>query len=386
MKDIYKVQTRPVALEANMVIGEKYRITMLTEGLIRLEYSEDGIFEDRATQMAFFRDFPETNYRLLHMEDRIEIHTSRIHLIYNEKEFSSHGLSIQVKGNLSAYHSIWHYGEEIHDLKGTARTLDMVDGETELEHGVVSEFGYSLLDDSKSQILLEDGWIEPRKKGIQDLYFWGYGHDYKEALHDFYYLCGKSPMLPRYALGNWWSRYYKYTEDSYLELMKKFEEKNLPFTVAVIDMDWHMVDIDPKYGSGWTGYTWNKELFPDPARFLKKLHDQGMKVTLNVHPADGVRAHEEMYRQMAETMGVDYEHEDPVSCDPADPKFLEAYFEYLHHPREKEGVDFWWIDWQQGNNTKIEGLDPLWIFNHFHFLDSKREGKRPLTFSRYSHV
>ena len=91
MKDIYKVQTRPVALEANMVIGEKYRITMLTEGLIRLEYSEDGIFEDRATQMAFFRDFPETNYRLLHMEDRIEIHTSRIHLIYNEKEFSSHG-------------------------------------------------------------------------------------------------------------------------------------------------------------------------------------------------------------------------------------------------------------------------------------------------------
>ena len=167
MKDIYKVQTRPVALEANMVIGEKYRITMLTEGLIRLEYSEDGIFEDRATQMAFFRDFPETNYRLLHMEDRIEIHTSRIHLIYNEKEFSSHGLSIQVKGNLSAYHSIWHYGEEIHDLKGTARTLDMVDGETELEHGVVSEFGYSLLDDSKSQILLENGWIEPRKKGFR---------------------------------------------------------------------------------------------------------------------------------------------------------------------------------------------------------------------------
>lgn len=31
MKDVYKVQTRPVALEANMVIGEKYRITMLTE-------------------------------------------------------------------------------------------------------------------------------------------------------------------------------------------------------------------------------------------------------------------------------------------------------------------------------------------------------------------
>lgn len=96
--------------------------------------------------------------------DGIEVHTSMLHLIYNEKEFSSHGLSIQIKGNLSAYHSIWHYGEKVHDLQGTARTLDDVNGEVELGHGVVSRFGYSILDDSKSQILLDDGWIEPRKK------------------------------------------------------------------------------------------------------------------------------------------------------------------------------------------------------------------------------
>ena len=83
-------------------------------------------------------------------------------------------------------------------------------------------------------------------------------------------------------------------------------------------------------------------------------------------------------------MGVNVQKEDPVLCDPADPKFMEAYFRYLHHPREEEGVDFWWIDWQQGSNCKIEGLDPLWIFNHYHFLDSKRNGKRPLTFSRYA--
>ena len=49
---------------------------------------------------------------------------------------------------------------------------------------------------------------------------------------------------------------------------------------------------------------------------------------------------------MAKAMGVDYENEDPVVCDPASPKFMEAYFKYLHHPREEEGVDFWWIDWQ----------------------------------------
>ena len=384
MQEIYRVKTSPVALSDNMIIGEKYRITFLTEALVRLEYSEDGVFEDRATQTVLFRDFPKTGYHVVRNADGIEVHTSMLHLIYNEKEFSSHGLSIQIKGNLSAYHSIWHYGEKVHDLQGTARTLDDVNGEVELGHGVVSRFGYSILDDSKSQILLDDGWIEPRKKGVSDLYFFGYGHDYKQALNDFYRLCGKTPMLPRYALGNWWSRYYKYSEESYMELMDKFDEKNIPFTVAVIDMDWHQVDVDPKYGSGWTGYTWNKKLFPDPKRFLGKLHDRGMHTTLNVHPADGVQGCEEMYVDMAKEMGVDYENEDPVVCDPASPKFMDAYFKYLHHPREAEGVDFWWIDWQQGQSTKIEGLDPLWMLNHYHFLDSGRDGKRPMTFSRYA--
>lgn len=72
--------------------------------------------------------------------------------------------------------------------------------------------------------------------------------------------------------------------------MDRFEKENIPFSVAVIDMDWHLVDIDPKYGTGWTGYTWNEELFPDPEGFMENLHKRGMKVTLNVHPADGVRA------------------------------------------------------------------------------------------------
>lgn len=384
MNKSHKILTRPLALDCNIIQGNNYRITVLTDGLLRLEYSADGIFEDRATQMAFFRDFPASNYRIIRTESGIELHTDRLHMIYNERCFSSHGLSIQVKGNLSLYHSTWHYGDEIHDLGGTVRTLDRINGSTPLEHGINSRFGFSVLDDSHSQILLEDGWISPRKKGIQDLYFFGYGHDYKEALKAFYKLCGPTPLLPRYAMGNWWSRYYKYSEETYLQLMDRFQKEHIPFSVAVIDMDWHLVDINPKYGSGWTGYTWNRALFPNPARFLKALHERGMKVTLNVHPANGVQAHEEMYPEMAQEMGVDAQQEDPIVCDPADPHFLEAYFEYLHHPREKEGVDFWWIDWQQGSHCKIEGLDPLWIFNHFHFLDIGRNGKRPLTFSRYS--
>lgn len=384
MKDTYRVETEPMALQENIIQGDKYRITLLTDKLIRFEYSEDGVFENRATQMVFYRNFPKTAYRIIRTEDSLEIHTLYLHVTYNEKEFSSNGLVIQLKGNVSEYRSIWRYGEKIENLGGTARTLDEANGEIKLENGIISRIGCAVLDDSKSLVLSEDGWIETRKSDRKDFYFFGYGHEYKAALKDFYYLCGRTPMLPRYALGNWWSRYYKYTEESYMNLMNRFEAQNIPFTVAVIDMDWHLVDIHERYGSGWTGYTWNRELFPNPRRFLSRLHEKGLHITLNLHPADGVRAHEEMYQNMAEAMGIDYTKEDPISCDLANPDYIEAYFKYLHHPREEEGVDFWWIDWQQGNTSKVEGLDPLWMLNHFHFLDSKRNGKRPLIFSRYA--
>lgn len=384
MENSWKVTLNPQTKEENIIVGGCYRISVLTESLLRLEYDPEGQFENRATQCVWNRNFPKTFFRYIETEDSLEIFTENLHLIYDKQVFSPNGLSIEVIGNLSAYDSVWHYGDEFETLGGTARTLDTADGAIPLEKGIISKNGFSVMDDSRSLILREDGWVEPRKKGGIDLYFWGYGHHYLEAVRDFYFLCGKTPMIPRYALGNWWSRYYKYSEESYLKLMDDFEEEKVPFSVAVIDMDWHLVDIDPKYGSGWTGYTWNPKLFSDPQRFLQELHRRNMHVTLNVHPANGVQAHEEMYPEIAKEMGVNIEEEQPVNFDVSDPHFMEAYFKYLHHPNEERGVDFWWIDWQSGGISKVEGLDPLWMLNHYHFLDNGRDGKRPMTFSRYA--
>ena len=81
----------------------------------------------------------------------------------------------------------------------------------------------------------------------------------------------------------------------------------MPFSIAVVDMDWHLVeDVPPVYGSGWTGYTWNKKFFPNPPEFMDWLHKHGYKITLNVHPADGVRAYEEAYPRVAEKMGIHF--------------------------------------------------------------------------------
>ena len=384
MEELYRIKTEGHAEDAAIIQGEKYRFTVLTEEMIRLEYCEDGKFEDRATQCVIDRKFKVPEYQVIENEESLEIITDKIHLVYNKQKFTDYGLSVQVRGNISVYHSIWHFGEEATDLRGTPRTLDEADGAIELEHGIISRFGYGILDDSRSLVITEDGWVEPRKEDCIDIYFLGYGHEYEHCLKDYYHLTGKTPLLPRYALGNWWSRFYRYNDQEYKALMTRFEKEEIPFSVSVIDMDWHLVDIDPKYGSGWTGYTWNKELFPDPKEFMTWLHDHGLKVTLNVHPAGGVQAHEEKYKEMAEAMGRDWEKEEPVNFDVTDQKFLKAYFEYLHHPNEEEGVDFWWLDWQQGGLSKIPGLDPLWMLNHYHYLDSGRRGKRRLTFSRYA--
>ncbi|WP_246180273.1 glycoside hydrolase family 31 protein [Kocuria coralli] len=377
--------------QSALVEGPGYRITVLTSRLLRLEFQEDGVFTDAPTQLVRRRRFPVPEFTVTHTEEGLDLWTEDLHLRYDRKPFSPAGLSVSMRRRAQGSHrTTWHYGDPAYgphgrgNLGGTARTLDDVDGAVDLEPGLLSENGYAVVDDSHSLLLAPDGWVSRRPAPGEDLYFFGYGRDYTAALKDYFALTGPSPLLPRWALGNWWSRYHRYSADDYLALMDRFREAGIPFSVAVLDMDWHLVDIDPALGSGWTGYTWNTELFPDPAAFLRELHERGLRVTLNVHPADGVRSHEAAYADVARDLGLDPETGLGVPFDITSRAFVDAYFKHLHHPHEDIGVDFWWLDWQSGSNTRVPGLDPLWMLNHVHYRDSARKGRRPLTFSRYA--
>ena len=371
--------------EDNTLYFNKVRITIISERLIRLEYSNKFKFIDSKTQMVVDRDFPLVDFDTNINENYLEINTPYLFIQTNGEEFSPSSISISLKQVHSAYYNTWRYGEKIENLGGTARTLDRAAGEIPLDDGIFSKRGYAVIDDSTS-MLQTNNFVVPRKSGNKDLYFFGYGHDFLDGLKDFYKLCGKSPMIPRYALGNWWSRYYKYTSKSYLELMDRFEKEEVPFSVAVIDMDWHLVDIESKYGSGWTGYTWNKELFPSPKDFLDELHNRGLKVTVNDHPYEGIRAFEDNYDNIAKHMGIDAKTQKPVAFDASSKKYLDNLQMYILEPLENEGIDFWWIDWQQGSVSKVKGLDPLWILNHHRFKANEAKGNRALIFSRYAGV
>lgn len=381
----YRLATSPRARPGATIAGDQWRITVLTDGLVRLEWSADGVFEDRASTLALHRDLPVPDFHVEQSPSGVEVVTDRFRLTYDRGPFSRSGLSLQVRGNVSNYHGVWRFGEPARDLGGTARTLDGVDGATPLESGVVSRWGFAVLDDSTSFVFDDDGWVAPRDGSRHDLYVFAYGLDHQASLRAFYALSGPQPVVPRWALGNWWSRYHPYTSDEYLALMDRFRDEGLPFSVAVLDMDWHPVaEIDPAHGSGWTGYSWNRSLIPDPPALLAELHDRGLRVTLNVHPADGVRSFEDAYPPMARALGRDPAGGAPIRFDVTDRAFLSAYFDVLHRGLEQDGVDFWWLDWQSGRYSTVAGIDPLWMLNHFHFLDSAHDGRRPLTFSRYA--
>ncbi len=372
--------------ERFVFIKNNIRFSVLTSRLLRVEYNKNGIFTDEPTQSVINRNFDKPDFDIKENGDTVIILTSDTVFEYDTAKRKMASISLVGGKKVSEFKS--------GNLKGTYRTLDDVDGRTKIGNGLMSTDGVSVIDDSKSLILNEDGTIGERMV-TKDEYYFAYGHDYRGCLKDFFSLCGQVPLVPRYCLGNWWSRYKAYTQQEYKDLMQKFIDKGIPLTVATIDMDWHWVDVKKRFGNsdgtafegdGWTGYSWNTELFPDYKEFLKWLKDKNLRITVNLHPAQGIRFFEDMYEDVAKAMGVDPATRKTVEFDITDPKFVDAYFNLIHKPYENDGVDFWWIDWQQGKNSKMKNLDPLWALNHYHTLANETGEKRPLILSRFAEV
>jgi hypothetical protein len=381
--DLFRLKLSSSPNPAAIVRASSWRFTLLTSRLFRIEYDEHRLFEDRPSQVFWHRRWPAPDYQHNLQDGRLEIKTAHLGLscqVNYPPEQS--GLEIQILATEAA----WHLGEvDPLNLGGTYRTLDRAAGPVPLEPGLISRSGWSVVDDTHSLVFNPQGWLEQRPPDgeLLDLYFFGHGSDYHACLDDYTKITGRTPLIPRWALGNWWSRYWEYTQDELTALMAEFRQRGFPLSVCIVDMDWHITNTGNS-SSGWTGYTWNTNLFPDPEQFLQDLHQLGLRVALNLHPAEGIHPHEDAYPAMARRMGIDPASARPVPFDLADPQFAQAYFEILHHPQEARGVDFWWLDWQQGTLSKLPGLDPLWWLNHLHALDLARDGnRRPFIFSRW---
>lgn len=389
-------QDNPAADPQAIVSYDDVRFTVLTPQLIRLEWAADRQFEDRASLVFINRRLPVPAFQTAEQGDWLLLSTEKLTLRYKRKSGAFRADNLQVELEVSGRRVVWAPGAvDSGNLGGTIRTLDGVQGATALDAGLLSRDGWVLIDDSQRPLFDSSDWpwVVPRPPGQkQDWYFFGFGHDYKKALQEFTRVAGKIALPPRFAFGTWWSRYWAYSDQDLLELVQAFQEHDVPLDVLVIDMDWHQTfgvrwwenkKDQSGHTLGWTGYTWNRLYFPDPPPFLRWLHQQGLKTTLNMHPASGVQPHEEQYAEMARAMGLDPKSQKYVPFEITNKKFAEHYLNLLHHPLEQQGVDFFWLDWQQEHITGVPGLSPTWWLNYVHSTDLERRGKRPLILHRW---
>lgn len=397
------IADNPKADAKAVVTSGNARFTVLTPQLIRMEWSADGQFEDRATLTFVNRETPVPEFKVRESKSKLTITTPALTLTYLKNgKFSDKNLKAVF--TLNGKEVVWTPGmENPQNLLGTTRTLDGADGsklKEPMEQGILSRAGWSLIDDSQRHVLTPDGseweeWIEARPEGDrQDLYLFAYGHDYKQALADYALVAGRAPMPPKYTLGYWWSRYWQYSDNEFVDLVNKLKSMDVPIDVLIVDMDWHETwglrkSNSPKdeYGQriGWTGYTWQKELFPSPANFLKWTENEELKVALNLHPASGIQPYEAVYDDFTKEYGWSEKGKSvPFKID--ERKWADAYFKTVLEPMERDGVDFWWLDWQQWKESKYTpGLSNTFWLNHTFFNHAERQnpGLRPFIYHRW---
>ncbi len=362
----------------NPVVEGHVRFTVITPECIRIEHAPDGKFVDAKSLFAVNRDARLKDFELLRKDGSVTIDTGAIRLVYRPdgRPPGESNLSAQIRKGAGAVE--WTpEATNPGNLGGTIHTLDGAHGPLDLGQGLLSRDGWYLLDDSKRP-LLTDSWVQSRPADAgTDWYLFGYGTDYKAALKSMITIGGPAPVPRRYTLGVWFSRYWAFTADDYRQIIKEYREKNFPLDVIVMDMDWHR--------EGWTGWSWNTELIPDPKGLLRWFHDQGLYVTLNLHPADGVGPHEDQYKPFMEALGQDPASGQTIPFDAGDEKYVRAWEKTVLRPLQEDGADFWWLDWQQYPFTRsIPDLTNLYWLNRVLFHSTEWNGERGTSFSRWA--
>lgn len=369
------------SLDKAIVVGNNYRFTVLTERLIRLEYSPSGIFCDAPTFLVKNRNFPLCNFRVKQDPTFLEITTKYFSLSYLKGQpfigtniDPMKNLKITLMAKETDRQKSWYYNNpEVRNVLGNMVAVDVNIDKT-LTKGLYSFDGFSSVDDSNNKAIAMDGTTKEKEDNV-DIYVFMYDNDFLLALKDYYDLTGYPELIPRYALGNWWSKNTTYSDENINELIKTFEKKKIPLAVFLFDNDWHYRNVD-KYKDLKTGFSFNKSLYKEPKEMIEYFHKRGIRVGLCVNPTEGIFPHESYYSLACGYLGI--QEGKVIKFDPENPKFIDVYLKIFLHPLEALGVDFFWNDYTGGTN-----INNLWSINNYMYLDSKRNSnKRGMILSR----
>ena len=385
--------------------GQFYRITVLSESLVRLEYDEGGMFEDRPTELARFRNFPVPQFTKRENEAVIEIKTKYFTLQYQKDKPFNGTMFAQdafLKVALNGTDRAWYYShDEARNFKGYINTLDtrepyMTQAEKMQEEkniknkakkalkikttfkGLYSTDGFVALDDSKSLLIDEEGYLFKDERQRIDIYLFMYKRDFGVCLRDYYTLSGYPPLIPRYALGIWWNKTKEYNMQDIIDLTKDFNKYEIPLSILLLGEYWHIKDLNNK-SLFKSGYTFNPECFSKAEELTTYLHDRGIRLGVNIDPSEGIHTHEKNYDELASNLG--YKEKQVIPFNVLDKNFIANYLTVLITPLYNQGVDFFWIDYYPKDQKSLNAT------NYYHFNDFKKmKTTRPLIMSRISDV
>lgn len=376
MDEHFKVDySRVKAKESAILKGEKYRITILTERLVRLEYSEDGNFYDGLTQLVRNRDFSVPIFTVKEDQRFLEVQTKYFKLSYiKNKPFAASIVApdANLKVELLNTDKMWYFNHpEARNFKGTGVSLDENSSRANFQKGLYSTDGFASIDDGATLLVNESGELVPSPNKRVDTYLFMYRRDFGLCLKDYFALTGLPALIPRYALGIWWNKDEIYSFEDTKKLLTQFSRNRIPISILLLGNNWHK-----KTELSRTGFSFNRTLFPDPKGFISYMHERGVRVGLSIDPSEGISREEENYGSIKKNLNLASDNTIPFNV--FNTRLVMEYFHNLIHPLNEIGVDFYWIDYY--NKKDLQTLQAL---NDYHFNDYNSDPKRRgLIFSR----
>ena len=357
--------------------GPNYRISVLSERLIRLEYSQNGSFSDSLTTLVKNRKFNLPTFKVEQDEKFIVITTKYFMMQYaKNKPFLGPKFApdSNLKISLLNTDKVWFYGQaEARNFKGGAISLDDYAGKVNLDKGLYSTDGFVMLDDSGNMEIDQAGFLQKPDPNKIDLYVFMYKRDFGLCLKDYFTLTGYPDIIPRYALGIWWNREQIYSSDDAISLVKAFNRYQIPLSVVLLSEFWHIKDPSD-YNLYRSGFSFNRDLFPNPNEFISYMHERGIRVGINIDPVEGIRKEENAYMAMAQELGVLGGETIPFNV--LDKNYMASFINHIIFPFLNAGVDIYWLDYK----ASLDGIQVLdYYYNKsFELLSNSR----PLTLTR----
>ena len=352
-------RTKLISNKESCIIGNKYRITILTPRLARLEYTPSGKFIDDPTALVINRTFPKTPYSITESETLIQIDTGIFTITYvKDKDFKAGNLGSNLKAVINNTTIEWQMNSpQVKNLRGINYSIDSIKDKIILDTGLYSLDGYAVVKDN-TPVLTENDIFIPREEGSKDIYLFMYNKDFDGCLNDYFTLTGYPNLIPRYALGAWWYKNDNYTSKDIISLVDRFNKDNIPISIFLL-------------GDSWRG---NNNYIPsiDLKNVRNYLAQKNIKLGVTINPNLEIAKGTNEYNLISS-----FTNEEKFKFIPLSNEKLGIYLNMFINNLEMQGVELYSIDYNNPND-KID----LWKFAHYHHGKIETRGKRGLSLTR----